>query len=103
MATAQTTQTLPRDLTRKVMVKDVAVGGGAPVTVQSMCTTKTADAQSTLAQINRLADAGCEIITLSAEDLATMQASAATVYDMVRSDLGDELVDQLLDAVKAAS
>ena len=48
-------------------------------------------------------DAGCEIITLSSEDLATMQESAATVYDMVRADLGDQLVDQLLDAVKAAS
>ena len=51
-----------RDLTRSVMVGGVAVGGGAPVSVQSMCTTKTADAESTLAQIRRLADAGCEII-----------------------------------------
>ena len=74
MATAQTTQTLPRDLTRKVMVKDVAVGGGAPVTVQSMCTTKTADAQSTLAQINRLADAGCEIIRATVPNKDSLDA-----------------------------
>ena len=53
---------VPRDLTRKVMVGSVAVGGGAPVTVQSMCNTKTADADATLAQIRCLADAGCEII-----------------------------------------
>jgi len=56
------TQTPVRDLTRKVMVGDVAVGGGAPVTVQSMCNTKTADADATLAQIRALADAGCDII-----------------------------------------
>lgn len=54
------------------MVGNVAVGGGAPVSVQSMCTTKTADAAATLARIKRLADAGCEIIRVavpSAESL----------------------------------
>ena len=59
------TQKLPRELTRRVMVGNVAVGGGAPVSVQSMCTTKTADAAATLAQIRRLADAGCEIIRVA--------------------------------------
>lgn len=47
-------------------------------------------------------DAGCEIITLSEEDLALMQEKASVVYDMVREDLGDELVDQALAAVEAA-
>lgn len=47
------------------MVGDVVVGGGAPVSVQSMCTTKTSDAQATLAQIQRLADAGCEIVRVA--------------------------------------
>lgn len=51
-----------RSLTRQVMVGGVAVGGGAPVTVQSMTNTSTANAQETLAQILRLADAGCELI-----------------------------------------
>lgn len=60
--------TLPRDLTRKVMVGDVAIGGGAPVSVQSMCNTKTNDAEATLAQIRRLADAGCEIIRATVPD-----------------------------------
>lgn len=46
-------------------------------------------------------EAGCEIVELSAEDLATMQEKAATVYDMVRADLGDALVDQLMAAVEA--
>ena len=54
-----------RELTRQVMVGSVAVGGGAPVSVQSMCTTKTSDAKATLAQISRLADAGCEIIRVA--------------------------------------
>ena len=59
------TQKLPRELTRRVIVGNVAVGGGAPVSVQSMCTTKTAGAAATLAQIRRLADAGCEIIRVA--------------------------------------
>ena len=47
-------------------------------------------------------DAGCEIITLDEATLAEMREKAAGVYDMVRADLGDELVDQLLAAVDAA-
>ena len=47
--------------TRQVMVGSVAVGGDAPVSVQSMCSTPTSDADATLEQIARLADAGCEI------------------------------------------
>ena len=62
-----------RDLTRRVMVGDVAVGGGAPVSVQSMCTTKTADAEATLEQIRRLADAGCEIIRTTVPDKASLE------------------------------
>lgn len=46
-------------------------------------------------------DAGCEIITLSDEDYAKLQSEGQVVYDMVRSDLGDEKVDTLLDAVAA--
>ena len=62
-----------RDLTRRVMVGDVAVGGGAPVSVQSMCTTKTADAEATLEQIRRLAEAGCEIIRATVPDKASLE------------------------------
>ena len=54
-----------RTRTRQVHVGTVAVGGGAPVSVQSMCTTETADAAATLAQSRRLADAGCEIIRVA--------------------------------------
>ena len=55
----------PRSLTRPVSVAGVAVGGGAPDSVQSMCTTDTADPDATLAQIGRLAGAGCEIVRVA--------------------------------------
>ncbi len=55
----------PRSLTHQVSVGGVPVGGGAPVSVQSMCTTKTDDPASTLAQIEGLAAAGCEIIRVA--------------------------------------
>ena len=54
-----------RELTRPVRVGNVVVGGGAPVSVQSMCTTDTADAEATLDQIGRLEHAGCEIIRVA--------------------------------------
>src|SRR6187397_2415630 len=54
------------------MVGSVAVGGGAPVSVQSMTTTKTADVEGTLAQIYALAAAGADIVrcTCNEEDAA---------------------------------
>src|SRR5579862_5688548 len=51
-----------RRLTRQVMVGNVAVGGDARVSVQSMTTTKTADVDGTLAQIYALAAAGADIV-----------------------------------------
>jgi (E)-4-hydroxy-3-methylbut-2-enyl-diphosphate synthase len=50
---------------RPVAVRDVVIGGGAPVVVQSMTNTDTRDAQATLAQITRLAEAGCEIVRVA--------------------------------------
>ncbi len=52
----------PRRETRQIMVGDVPVGGGAPISVQSMTITKTADVDGTLAQIYALAAAGCDIV-----------------------------------------
>ncbi len=51
--------------TRPVLVGDVAVGGGAPISVQSMTTTNTGDPAETLAQIARLHHAGCEIVRVA--------------------------------------
>ena len=51
--------------TRQVKVGGVAIGGGAPVSVQSMTTTDTADAAATLAQIRALAEAGADIVRVA--------------------------------------
>jgi (E)-4-hydroxy-3-methylbut-2-enyl-diphosphate synthase len=58
-----------RKLTRRVMIGDVPVGGGAPVSVQSMTNTPTEDAAATLEQINRLAEAGCRIVRVAVPNL----------------------------------
>ncbi|MDD4816507.1 MAG: flavodoxin-dependent (E)-4-hydroxy-3-methylbut-2-enyl-diphosphate synthase [Victivallaceae bacterium] len=60
--------------TRKVMVGAVAVGGGAPVSIQSMTNTDTRDAAATLAQIGSLAAAGCQIIRCAVPDAAAATA-----------------------------
>jgi (E)-4-hydroxy-3-methylbut-2-enyl-diphosphate synthase len=57
--------TLPRRDTRPVMVGAVPIGGGTPVVVQSMTNTDTRDPAATLAQIGRLAQAGCEIVRVA--------------------------------------
>lgn len=54
-----------RDMTRPVRVGSVTIGGGAPVVVQSMTSTSTADARATLDQVGRLAAAGCDIVRVS--------------------------------------
>jgi (E)-4-hydroxy-3-methylbut-2-enyl-diphosphate synthase len=51
--------------TKQVMVGNVPVGGGAPVSVQSMTSTDTADYKETISQVKRLEEAGCEIIRLA--------------------------------------
>jgi len=55
----------PRRESRPVSVGGVVVGGGAPVSVQSMTNTDTRDVSATLAQIDRLTDAGCEIVRVA--------------------------------------
>lgn len=64
---------LPRELTRPVHVGGVQIGGGAPVVVQSMTCTDTADAQATLAQVCALAQAGCDIVRVSVPSEAALE------------------------------
>ena len=54
--------------TRRIQVGQVPVGGGAPIAVQSMCSTDTRDVEATLAQIEDLAAAGCEIVRCAVPD-----------------------------------
>ena len=56
-----------RENTRPVSVGGLQLGGGAPVTVQSMCNTKTWDVEKTVQQIKDLRAAGCEIVRLAEE------------------------------------
>jgi len=56
------------------MIGDVPVGGGAPVSVQSMTKTDTRDAKATLAQIRDLAEAGCDIIRVATPDMDAIDA-----------------------------
>jgi (E)-4-hydroxy-3-methylbut-2-enyl-diphosphate synthase len=58
----------PRRPTRRILVGPVAVGDGAPVSVQSMTTTKTADVNGTLAQIYALAGAGADIVRVTCNE-----------------------------------
>ncbi len=61
-------------MTRQIMIGSVPVGGGAPVTIQSMCNTKTDDVPATVDQILRLEEAGCEIIRVAVPDMAAARA-----------------------------
>ena len=63
-----------RDKTRQVQVGHILMGGGAPVSVQSMCTTDTRDPKATLAQIRELEGAGCELVRLAVPDAEAAQA-----------------------------
>ncbi|HIR50016.1 MAG TPA: flavodoxin-dependent (E)-4-hydroxy-3-methylbut-2-enyl-diphosphate synthase [Candidatus Avoscillospira avicola] len=61
-------------MTRQIHVASVAVGGGAPVSIQSMLNTRTTDVEGSLSQIRALAAAGCEIARLAVPD---QEAAAA--------------------------
>lgn len=59
---------------KQVQVGPVLIGGGAPVSVQSMCTTDTRDVKSTLEEIGRLDEAGCDIVRVAVPDAEAAQA-----------------------------
>ena len=61
-------------ITKQIKIRDVLVGGGAPIAVQSMTNTDTRDAQATLAQIRALADAGCDIVRCAVPDMQAAEA-----------------------------
>ena len=61
-------------MTKKVYCGDVAIGGGAPVSIQSMTNTDTRNVSATLDQISRLQEAGCQIVRLAVPDLEAAEA-----------------------------
>ncbi len=63
-----------RRKSKQIKIRDIKIGGDAPIVVQSMCNTDTRDINGTLKQINELADAGCEIVRLA---VLNMEAATA--------------------------
>ncbi len=59
---------MQRKITRQIHIGSVAIGGGAPISVQSMTNTKTQDIAATVAQINALSSAGCDIVRIAVPD-----------------------------------
>lgn len=73
--------------TRKVMCGEIAIGGGAPITIQSMTNTDTRDVEATVEQIARLKEAGCEIIRCAVPDM-----EAATALRQIKKKIELPLV-----------
>ena len=69
---------MERKATRKVKIGSVEVGGGAPISVQSMTNTPTSDIDATVAQIHRLEKAGCDIVRVAVPN----QEAAAAIRDI---------------------
>ena len=65
---------MKRKETKQIMVGGVPVGGGAPVSIQSMLNTRTTDVEGSLRQIRALAAAGCEIARLAVPDMQAAEA-----------------------------
>ncbi|MBR0351603.1 MAG: flavodoxin-dependent (E)-4-hydroxy-3-methylbut-2-enyl-diphosphate synthase [Oscillospiraceae bacterium] len=65
-----------REYTKKIKVGGTEIGGDAPVTVQSMCNTKTWDVEATVSQIERLRAAGCDIVRIAVPDMRSAKAVA---------------------------
>lgn len=66
-----------RKQTREISVRGLKIGGLAPVTVQSMCNTKTWDVEATLKQIRAFQAAGCDIVRLAIPDVRSAEALSA--------------------------
>jgi (E)-4-hydroxy-3-methylbut-2-enyl-diphosphate synthase len=67
---------LARKLTKQIIVRNVPIGGGAPVVVQSMTNTQTDDVNATLGQIRRLSEAGCKIVRIAVPNMNAVHAFA---------------------------
>ena len=77
----------PRRQTRQISIGNVKIGGDAPIAVQSMTNTPTQDVTATVAQIERLQQAGCEIIRVAVPDEA-----AATAISQIKPKISIPLI-----------
>ena len=69
-----------RRKSKQISIGDVKIGGDAPISVQSMCNTDTRDIPTTLAQINELTEAGCELVRLAVLN----KDAAAAIKELVK-------------------
>lgn len=74
MGTIGGTYMIKRRKTRPIQVGSVQVGGDAPISVQSMITINPVESESAITEINRLAEAGCELIRVAVPDMAAAKA-----------------------------
>jgi (E)-4-hydroxy-3-methylbut-2-enyl-diphosphate synthase len=65
---------LPRRQTKQIQIGDVKIGGDAPVVVQSMTTTDTANVAETIRQVHELAEVGCEVVRIAVPDKEAAEA-----------------------------
>jgi (E)-4-hydroxy-3-methylbut-2-enyl-diphosphate synthase len=78
---------IKRRKTRQIQVGDVAVGGDAPISVQSMTNTETCDVEATVAQVNAIAEAGADIVRVSVPSM-----DAAEAFKAIRARVNVPLV-----------
>lgn len=78
---------IKRKNTRQISIGNVKIGGGAPISVQSMTNTKTTDTKKTVEQINALVEAGCDIVRLAVPDME----AAENIYN-IKSQVNVPLV-----------
>jgi (E)-4-hydroxy-3-methylbut-2-enyl-diphosphate synthase len=76
-----------RRISKTISIGDVTIGGGAPIVVQSMTKTKTADAITTIAQINELTAYGCELVRVAVPD-----AEAAAALPAIKKGISIPLI-----------
>jgi (E)-4-hydroxy-3-methylbut-2-enyl-diphosphate synthase len=76
--------------TRQISIGNVKVGGGAPITVQSMTKTDTRDIRATIEEIRKLEDAGCDIVRLAVPDM-----EAAKALGHIRKQVGIPMVSDI--------
>ena len=89
-------------MTKQIHAGSVAIGGGAPVTIQSMCNTRTEDAEATIRQIHALEDAGCEIIRVTVPNMDAARALTA-IRDAIHIPLVADIHFDYRLAVEAAA
>lgn len=100
---------IKRRLSREVRIGETMIGSNNPILVQSMCNTDTRDIESTIKQIDQLAEAGCEIIRVAVPDLEAAKAlgpikrgiSLPLVADIhFRYELALESINQGIDKIR---